>query len=120
MMARLLMADYRVTLPEDCAEAISAQIPGFMAAESVMAVRKTKSGEKLTDIRPMAVSVSAEGNVLTVRTTASETNNLKPDLLVNVLAERAGIATPENVRVHRLTLLGDENGAIVPLMDLKG
>jgi len=110
-----------VTLPEDCADAISAQIPAFMAADSVMAVRKTKSGEKLTDIRPMAVSVEADGSMLTVRTTASETNNLKPDLLVNVLAERAGIAAPENVRVHRTALLGeDKNGEIVPLLALKG
>lgn len=120
MMANLLMADYRVTLPPECAEAVVGQIDGFMAAESVMAVRKTKSGEKLTDIRPMAVSVTAEGNILSVRTTASETNNLKPDLLVSVLAERAGIAAPENVRVHRVALLGEQKGEIVPLLALKG
>lgn len=120
MMANLLMADYRVTVPEDCASAIAAQIPAFMAADSVMAVRKTKSGEKLADIRPMAISIEADGNIFRIRTTASETNNLKPDLLIKVLAERAGFEAPEGVRVHRIALLGEEKGNIVPLLALKG
>lgn len=120
MMASLLMADYRVTVPEDCAAAIAAQIPDFLAADSVIAMRKTKSGEKPADIRPMTVSIEAEGNVFTIRTTASETNNLKPDLLIKVLAERAGIDAPENIRVHRTALLGEEKGKTVALLALKG
>lgn len=120
MMASLELADYRVTLPEESAQAIIAQIPGFMADESVMAVRKTKSGEKLTDIRPMAVFIQAAGNVLTMRLSANETSTLKPDLLISVLAERAGVEAPD-AKIHRTALLGrDENGNIVPLLALKG
>ena len=120
MMASLTLADYRVTVPEEAVDAIAAQIPGFMAEESVMAVRKTKSGEKLTDIRPMAVSVERDGNALLMRLSANETSTLKPDLLISVLAERAGIEAP-NVRIHRTALLGeDKNGEIVPLLALKG
>lgn len=120
MMASLELADYRVTLPEASAQAIIAQVEPFLAAESVMAVRKTKSGEKLTDIRPMAVSIVPEGNVLLMRLSANETSTLKPDLVISVLAERAGIAAPD-VRIHRTALLGrDSDGSIVPLLALKG
>ena len=120
MMASLTLADYRVTLPEASVEAIAAQVPGFMAEESVMAVRKTKSGEKLTDIRPMAISIKRDGDALLMRLSANETSTLKPDLVISVLAERAGIDAPE-ARIHRTALLGnDSNGEIVPLLALKG
>ena len=120
MMACLEWADYRVTLPEDAAQSIIDQVAGFMADDSVMAVRKTKSGEKLTDIRPMAVSIVPDGRGLNMRLSANETSTLKPDLVISVLAERAGIDVPE-VRIHRTALLGRaQNGAIVPLLALKG
>lgn len=119
MMASVAMADYRITLPENGAWAIVDAIPAFLAEPSVIAMRKTKSGEKPTDIRPMAVSIEAEGNVLTARLMLTESATLKPDLLLSVLAERAGVPVPQ-AQVHRLMLLAEEGGQVVPLLDMKG
>ena len=44
--------------------------------------------------------------------------SLKPDLLLKILSDMAGIGVPE-ARIHRLTLLGcDAEGAVKPLMAL--
>ena len=65
-----------------------------------MALRKTKSGEKPVNIRPLAIDVHAEGEALFARLMLTERDTLKPDLLINTLAERAGtqFATSEHVR----------------------
>lgn len=119
LMANAAMADYRITLSGEGAQAVRDAIPGFLAEEQIIAMRKTKSGEKPTDIRPMAVALRTEGDAILARLTATESATLKPDLLVSVLAERAGVPVPE-IRVHRLKLYANEDGAAVPLLDMKG
>ena len=117
-MAQVKMSEYRITVEESAREAILSAVPGFLAEESVMAIRKTKSGEKQVNIRPLAVDLRIEEGVLYARLMLTERDTLKPDLLINVLAERAGIEVPE-VRIHRLRLLGeDANGEIKELMEL--
>lgn len=117
-MAQVKMSEYRITVEGSAREAILSAVPGFLAEESVMAIRKTKSGEKQVNIRPLAVDLRIEEGVLYARLMLTERDTLKPDLLINVLAERAGIEVPE-VRIHRLRLLGeDANGEIKELMEL--
>ena len=119
MMASVAMADYRFTLSGDGAQAVIDAVPAFLAEQSVIALRKTKSGEKPTDIRPMAVLLQTDGCVLNARLMLTEAATLKPDLLISVLAQRAGESVPE-ARVHRLKLLAEQDGQIVPLLDMKG
>lgn len=118
-MAQVRAADYRVSIddPDGRAE-ILGQIPGFLAEETVMALRKTKSGEKSVNIRPWALELRTEGEALLARLTLTEKDTLKPDLLLRALAERARIEVPE-ARIHRLCLLGaDEDGNLEELMAL--
>ena len=119
LMARLIWADYRIELPEADAPIILSAVERYMAEESVIALRKTKSGEKPADIRPMTAQLRPEGNCLFARLMLTEKATLKPDLLLNVLSERAGVE-PVQARIHRLALLGEEDGKAVPLMELKG
>ena len=117
-MAQVKMSEYRIAVEESAREAILGAVPGFLAEESVMAIRKTKSGEKQVDIRPLAIELRVEGDALYARLMLTERDTLKPDLLISVLAERAGIDVPE-ARIHRLRLLGeDANGEIKELMEL--
>ena len=125
MMAQLRMADYRILLDGEGADAIAGAINGFLQENEVVALRKTKSGEKPTDIRPMALMLfeapSEAGVELRARLMLTERATLKPDLLLSVLASRAGaeLPPPERVRIHRLALLGeDARGKAVSLMDL--
>ena len=118
-MAQVRAADYRVTFEDQAArEAVFTAIPGFLAEETVMALRKTKSGEKSVNIRPLAIQIHTEGEALLPRLMLTEKDTLKPDLLVRTLAEMGGIEAPE-ARIHRLCLLGeDKDGKLTELMSL--
>ena len=117
-MAMVRASDYEIALLGESAGAVLDAVDAFLASEQVMAVRKTKSGEKEIDIRPLAITLERAGDVLLARLKLTETDTLKPDLLVNSLAKLAGVEPPE-ARIHRKCLLGeDESGALQPLMEL--
>lgn len=117
-MSMVRASDYEITLSGETAAATLDAAEEFLRRESVMAVRKTKSGEHEVDIRPMALLLEREGDVLSARLMLTEKDTLKPDLLVRALAEIAGAEVPE-MRIHRRCLLGeDESGALKPLMEL--
>ena len=117
-MALVKMADYRVTLEGEGAEAVLSAIPGFMASEAVSAVKKTKSGEKEINARPLVVNLQPFESGFEARLMLTERESIKPDLLVELLAGMAGVEPPE-AKIHRLQLLGeDAEGHIRPLMEL--
>ena len=117
-MAMVRASDYEIALSGETAAATLDAAEEFLRRESVMAMRKTKSGEREVDIRPMALSLKREGDALSARLMLTEKDTLKPDLLVRTLAEIAGAEVPE-MRIHRKCLLGeDESGALKPLMEL--
>ena len=115
-MALVRMSDYRITLNGD--DAVLDQVDAFLNRDSVMAVRKTKSGEREVDIRPLCVKLRKTDDGLLCRLMLTEKDTLKPDLLLRALSDMAGVEPPE-ARIHRLALLGlDVDGAVKPLMAL--
>lgn len=117
-MALVCAADYAISLSGAGADAALQAVDEFLAREQVMAVRKTKSGEREVDVRPLAIELVRDGAGLRARLKLTERDALKPDLLVRTLAAIAGAEEPE-ARIHRLCLLGaDESGALRPLMSL--
>lgn len=119
LMAQVQAADYTITILEDgAAEKLIGALPAFLAQESIMAMRKTKSGMKETDIRPLLLELTGEGNVLHAIMTLTERLACKPNMLVEALCAFAGVEVPR-VMVVRNGLLGlDERGALVPLESL--
>ena len=117
-MAQVRAADYDIELSGETAQATIDAVDTFMSRDSVMAMRKTKSGEKNVDIRPLAYAIEKKQGGLSVRLKLTEMDTLKPDLLVNTLAEMADVDAPE-MRIHRRTLFGeDAGGELKPLMEL--
>ncbi|MBQ6373667.1 MAG: DUF2344 domain-containing protein [Clostridia bacterium] len=117
-MAQVRMSDYIIRLQDTSADPVLDAIPAFMGSPSVMAVRKTKSGEKTVDIRPMAVDIKRIDGGLYARLMLTEQSTLKPDLLMKTLADMAEVQMPE-VAIHRTLLLGvDDGGQPAPLMTL--
>ena len=117
-MALVCASDYHVSLSGGGAEAVRSAIPDFLAAEQVFAMKKTKSGERETDIRPCVLALTPAEDGFDARLMLTEKASLKADLLARILAGRAGVACPE-LRVHGATLLGrDEAGELRPLMEL--
>lgn len=117
LMARLCAADYEITLPDDASPALCGALHALLAENTVMAMRRTKSGESLCDIRPMLISAAFEGRVLRARLSLTERATLKPDLLLSVLCERAGMPVPAEVSIHRVRLLANAGEGLAPLMD---
>ena len=118
IMSMVYASDYLIRLNGETAQAVQDAAEAFMAEECVMAVKKTKSGEKEINIRPLTLSLEARSDGLNARLMLTEKDALKADLLVKTLAERAGVELPQ-VRIHRTCLLAkDAQGALRPLMEL--
>lgn len=118
-MALVRMSDYVVRLEGSDAGTVMAQIPAFLERETVSAMKKTKSGEKEINARPLVVNLAPlSEDSFTARLMLTETQSIKPELLVGLLGGMAGVEPPQT-HVHRLALLGlDEGGQPVPLMAL--
>ena len=86
--------------------------------DAVPAVRKTKSGLKECDIRPLILSLRAEGRTLYATLTLTEREACKPGMLLEALKREAGIPEETEVRtlVIRTGLFGENaEGALTPL-----
>ena len=93
-MSQVAAADYRVTLSnrrDMRMDRLFQQIPLFLGATSLPVIRKTKRGEKEVDIRPLIHCLRAEQEGIFLRLSAGSVNNLKPEIVVAAMAERAGI-----------------------------
>lgn len=65
MMALVQAADYTLQIEDaNAAAKMIAAIPAFLEQTSILAMRRTKSGMKETDIRPLLVSLSGEGTAI--------------------------------------------------------
>ena len=117
-MALVRMADYIVRPEGEGASEILGQIPAFMARDEVVATKKTKSGEKQINARPLVVSMESVEGGFSARLMLTESQSIKPDLLAGLLAGMAGVEVSE-IGVHRVALLGEDGeGGVRPLMEL--
>ncbi len=112
-MASLTAACYTAefdALPENFADTVAA----FMAQQEISAIRKTKSGDKPCDIRPMIYDLAVEGNTLSMTLALCEKATCKPDLLLSSLFTFAGMERPSAL-ITRQQLLGGEDTNFMPL-----
>lgn len=122
LMASLKSAEYTAEMPmgED-AQKLADAIAPLLAKEEIVAIRKTKSGEKPCDIRPMLFELSSrqegEQMIFSMRLSFTERETLKPDLLLKVLKEQAGVAEETVVFLRRTRLYGEAGGVCTPLME---
>lgn len=116
LMAMLRAAKYDIHLTDaDAARQCVEAIPAFLAQESIMAMRKSKSGVKECDIRPLIHALSGEEEHLYAILALTETLTCKPDMLLTALCGFAGCEAPR-VMVTREGLLGEnEAGELTPL-----
>ena len=118
IMSQVYASDYVVQMNGEHADAVLTAIDGFLAEAHVTAMKKSKSGEKEIDIRPLVLSLTRCEGGFKARLMLTEKDALKPDLRARTLAQRAGVEAPE-MRIHRVNLLGkNDAGELVPLMEL--
>ncbi len=115
-MAQLAAAVYEAEL-----ETVPAGLPDavarFLAQKEIPVMRKTKSGLKPADIRPMIYDLTLMGNTLRMVLALCEKATCKPDLLLDTLFAFAGAPRPRAL-ITRTQLLGEKDGAFHPLESL--
>ena len=78
-----------------------------------MELRRTKSGEKLTDIRQMILDLNPlEGDTFACTLSLSEKATCKPELLLSALTNEAGLQKVPHIMCTRTQLWGK---GMVPL-----
>lgn len=110
LMPMVQASDYRI----ENSSVNDDMLADFMSSEIVSAVRKTKSGEREINIRPLAYELRQDGDTLVARLALTEKDTLKPDLLVKTLTGKE----TDDMRIHRVALLAKRDGGeLAPLMD---
>ena len=116
-MAMLRAAQYLMELDDGSpgTTACMNALPGMLAADALPAIRKTKTGEKPCDVRPMIYSAQALGpRTICATLSLCEQGTLKPDLFLSILAERAGAEKPDAF-VTRMQLYAMQDGSLTRL-----
>lgn len=110
LMPMVYASEYRI----DNSGVTEEMLADFRAQETVTAVRRTKSGEREINIRPLAYDLRLDGDALIARLALTDKDTLKPDLLVKTLTGKEN----EELRIHRISLLvKGEGGELAPLME---
>ena len=103
------------------AEKVIAAIPAMMERETIMAMRKTKTALKETDIKPLIYALKGGDSHIFATLALTEREACKPGMLMEALKREAGIPEEEEVRmlITRTALLGENTeGQLVPLEQL--
>ncbi len=94
----------------------------FQEAEQFVIVKKTKKSEREVDLKPLVYRFDVEGEENAPRfllsLSAGSTDNIKPELVLSSLYEKAGLAYNEAaIQIHRLEVYAaePESGKLVPL-----
>lgn len=92
----------------------------FMNQEQIIVLKKTKKSEKEVDIKPLIYDIKLEKDGIFMKVAQGSASNLKPDLVIETLANYAGITLPEYVVYERLDMYCLENDKLVSLDDIGG
>jgi len=115
-MALLSAAAYEAKM-ETVPEALPEAMGRFLAQKEIPALRKTKTGLKPCDLRPMIHELTLTGDTLSMTLALCEKATCKPELLLSSLFEFAALPRPRAL-ITRTRLLGLRNGALCPLETL--
>lgn len=92
----------------------------FMNQEQIIVLKKTKKSEKEVDIKPLIYNIKLENDGIFMKVAQGSASNLKPDLVMETLADFEGITLPEYVVYERLDMYCLENDKLVSLDDIGG
>ena len=102
-MAMLEAAGFEIR-PLEEEEAFFAALPGLLAQEKIMALRKSKKGMVETDLRPLIYNAFVKDGAVKALLALSTTGTCKPDLFIKALSDKAGYEEPPACRVTREAL----------------
>ena len=122
LMASLRAGMYEMILRDkDQARALISSIEPMMRREEIRVPRKTKSGIREVDMKPLIFSLRGEESTLFATLMLTERESCKPAMILDGLKKEAGIPEEEEIRtlIVRTQLLGeDPEGNLKPLETL--
>lgn len=114
-MSIVSASDYYIYKNEEC-EAdniaiLQKTLDEFMAQDSVMIMRKTKTKEEMADIKPAIYDLRIKDDGIYMLLASGSAYNLKPELVVAALCEKAGVEYNRyDYMVHRIeTYMGEKD-----------
>lgn len=102
LMAAVREAEYTVTIDGDSG-AVALAVTDLLAAQSVTAEKTSKGVTKTIDIRGMIKDMMWRDGALVMRLAAGQEGSLRPELVLDVLRQRAGAFSCRVVRTALLT-----------------
>ena len=118
MMSLVTLAVYEITPPTEHMEQLKAAAREFLLSESVPGIRKTKSGEREVDLRPLCLQLNCSETDFRAYLMLTEQDTLKPALLMSTLYSMAKLE-PGDCRYKRICLMGkDSVGNFRTIMEL--
>ncbi len=120
LMSLVAGADYRISFAK-CEEGkkTAEAFESFMALDSFVANRRTKSGENPCDIRPFVIggtcSETDDAYVIRLRTIATQAGMLKPSLWFDSLRDYADCGEIQHLIYREHILAKDQSGQLTPM-----
>ena len=112
LMAAVREAAYRVDFVHADGEKIKSAVYDIINRKELIAAKDTR-GEKKADIRPMILSLKADGDAVAMRLMAGSQGSLRPDIVAREMQKRA--ADPA-YRIERTGLFAHIDGQPVDLL----
>jgi len=125
LMALVAGSKLRIELePGAESDAVAKALPELMSRSECVTLRKTKSGENMTNIRPFVAQAdivpNKGGYTLEVLIANRAEGSLKPAVLMNALCELAGVDRATYIAYRDAILARETDGRLVPLEEYHG
>lgn len=116
-MSSVGRASYRVTLPQNMPiEAANSAFKAILARETINLTKKTKTREIELDIRPFLYDLRVKNGMAEMTLAAGSVANIKPEAVLELLADETGVPYRPADHALRRTDLMDKNGRSLGLV----
>lgn len=117
LMAMVTAAEYTLTLTDaDTADALRACKDGFLGQEAIVTPRKTKSGVKDCNVKPLILELDIAGTQVRAKLCLTESTSCKPDMLLNAWCAYARRPVPRYL-VCRESLWGTDGEGRLQMLE---
>ena len=111
-----LAAGFRFRIePDTDAQALAEAVEQLLSMDEYMAVRKTKSGENLNNIRPYIHTLEIRDGHLYFTALNLQSGSLKPSVVMEALFQLSGIQPCYNKVTREAILAKDKQDRLIPL-----
>lgn len=121
-MAIVSASDYYIFRNDECEQdtmaTLQSKLNTFNDLEEVLILKKTKSREEMSDIKPFIYELKVYEDGIYMLLASGSKDNLKPELVVEALCNHAGVSYNRyDYRIHRLETYMGKRGNLMTLSE---